>query len=158
MTDEELYVKYSDSLVRFATSVVGPSDAEDVMVEGVLNAFGSRRWPTVENKPAYLYRCVLNAGRMHLRAAARRRVREARSWRRENLPESLKLQPSGSFVSPEVHAAMSNLSARQRAVIHLTYWEDLDETETADCLGIAVGSVRQHLHRARRKIGRHLHG
>ncbi len=88
MTDEELYVKYSDSLIRFATSVVGPADAEDVMIDGVLNAFGSRSWPTVESKPAYLYRCVLNAGRMHLRAGARRRLREARSWRRENLPES----------------------------------------------------------------------
>ena len=148
-TDEELYAKYSDRLVRFASTIVGPADAEDIVIDGVVGAFGSRGWRTVEDRPSYLYRSVLNAGRMHLRAAGRRRARELRTWKPEVPSEVV---PDGSFVAPEVHEAVALLSARQRAVVFLTYWEDLDERSTAKRLGISVGAVRRHLHRARTKL------
>ena len=54
-TDEELYVKYSDRLIRFASTIVGPADAEDVMIDGVIGAFGSRGWNSVDDRPSYLY-------------------------------------------------------------------------------------------------------
>lgn len=31
MTDEEIYLKYRDELIRYAAVLVGPSDAEDVL-------------------------------------------------------------------------------------------------------------------------------
>jgi hypothetical protein len=41
LSDEELYDKFSDRLVRFAATVVGAADAEDVMTDGVVGAMQS---------------------------------------------------------------------------------------------------------------------
>jgi RNA polymerase sigma-70 factor (ECF subfamily) len=156
LTDEELYAKFSDRLIRFATTIVGPAHAEDVMTDGVLAAMRSPSWRRVDNRVNYLYRCVLNAGRMHLRSAGRRRLREERVWRTNRRDPGADDLDAIASPNPEVRAAVAGLSARQRAVIFLTYWEDLDERATADRLGISVGSVRRHLHRARQNIGRQL--
>lgn len=153
LDDEELYIKYSDRLIRFASFVVGPADAEDVMIEGVLRAFESRNWHSVKNRPAFLYQSVLNAGRTHLRSSKRRTARElkAHSIGAANAPIE------GLALSHEVRDAVACLSPRQRAVIFLTYWEDLDERASANQLGISVGSVRRHLFRARKNLEEQLH-
>lgn len=155
LTDEELYGKLADRLVRFASTIVGPADAHDVMTDGVLAAFESAKWATVEQRTAYLYRCVLNAGRMHLRASERRRRRERRST--DVHPDDRTRAGVVPEPAPEVRRAVAGLSARQRAVVYLTYWEDLDERAVADRLRISVGSVRRHLHRARANVGKELH-
>jgi len=91
---------------------------------------------------------------MELRSAARRRRREDRVFRRRT---STNDDFAGDFlVTPEVRSAIGALSPRQRAVVFLTYWEDLDERAVARRLDISVGSVRQHLHRAKQRIGRQL--
>jgi DNA-directed RNA polymerase specialized sigma24 family protein len=58
---------------------------------------------------------------------------------------------------PEVLAAVTELSERQRAVIYLTYWEDLDPRSIADLLNITDGAVRRHLARARKALRKVLH-
>jgi len=50
---------------------------------------------------------------------------------------------------PEIRAVIDGLSVRQRAVILLTYWYDLDPSSIAGLLHISEGSVRRHLARAR---------
>ena len=54
--NEEIYRKHADELVRFATGVVGPFDAQDVVVDAWLRATNAEAWPTVTNHRAYLYR------------------------------------------------------------------------------------------------------
>ena len=83
-----------------------------------MSALQSRRWGTVDDRVGYLYRCVLNAGRMELRSAARRRRREDRVFRRRT---STNDDFAGDFlVTPEVRSAIGALSPRQRAVVFLT--------------------------------------
>jgi len=79
MTDEEIYRKYADDLVRFATGLVGPFDAPDVVTDACLRSFRSDGWHDVANHRAYLYRSVLNQARSHHRTTLRRRVREMRT-------------------------------------------------------------------------------
>ena len=55
---------------------------------------------------------------------------------------------------PEVLAAVARLSPRQRAVVYLTYWDDLDPMSVAEVLGISDGAVRRHLARARKSLRR----
>jgi RNA polymerase sigma factor (sigma-70 family) len=81
---------------------------------------------------------------MHHRATMRRRAREARAAPREGFVEA--------EVRPDVLEAIGRLSLRQRAVVMLTYWQDLHERETAKLLGISVGSVRRHLARAHHRL------
>ena len=53
---------------------------------------------------------------------------------------------------PEVLEAVARLSVRQRAVIVLTYWNDLDPKSVATLLGLSEGTVRRYLARARANL------
>ena len=142
--DVEIYAKHSDALVRFATGLVGPADAADVVSEAVLRAMTHRNWKNVTNHRAYLYRSVVNESKMHHRATMRRRAREIRVFSDDvdYIPE----------VRPDVLEAVGRLSTQQKASVFLTYWEDLTPSEVALRLGIGEGSVRRHLARARAKL------
>ena len=144
MTDEEIYRKYADDLVRFATGLVGPFDASDVVTDACLRTFGSPRWRDVTNHRAYLYRSVLNQARSHHRSTLRRRVREQRA--------AVADATAPVEVDVDVLAAVDRLSVQQRASVVLTYWEDLTPSEVALRLGVSEGSVKRHLARARSRL------
>ena len=144
MTDEEIYRKYADDLVRFATGLVGPFDASDVVTDACLRTFGSPRWRDVTNHRAYLYRSVLNQARSHHRSTLRRRVREQRA--------AVAAATAPVEVDVDVLAAVDKLSVQQRASVVLTEWEDLTPSEVALRLGVSEGSVKRHLARARSRL------
>ena len=60
MHDEAIYRKHADELVRFATGLVGPFDAADVVADACMAAFRSWGWNGVSEQRANLYRAVLN--------------------------------------------------------------------------------------------------
>lgn len=140
-TDAQIYDTYSRDLVRFATGLVGPSDAQDVVSEAVLRVMSSRVWPRATNHRALLYRAVRFEAQNWKRAARRRRRRDSFSVgvSEFEIPELM----------PEVARAVALLSTQQRAVVFLTYWDDLDPTAVAELLGVSVGTVRKQLGRAR---------
>jgi RNA polymerase sigma factor (sigma-70 family) len=144
---EGAYAKYSDDLVRFATGLVGPEDAADLVSAVMVRVLARPSDRAVQNRRAYLFRAVLNEARMHHRATMRRRAREA-------LAVSPDLTTDNVSLRPDVLTAVSALSVRQRAVVVLRYWGDLDESETAALLGISRGSVRKHLARAHVRLRR----
>ena len=149
LTDEDVYRKYGEDLVRFAMGLVGRAEAADVVSEAMLRAFSTDSWRSVANQRAYLYRAVQH------QASNAHRDRQRR-WTRE-------LKAAASGISeppeyrPEVLAAVKRLSLRQRAVVVLTYWEQFTPYEIAEHLGISEGSVRRHLARARSTLRRVLH-
>jgi RNA polymerase sigma factor (sigma-70 family) len=143
-SDGEVYRKYADDLTRFATGLVGPSNAADVVSDAVLSCFGSPGWPTVHEKRSYLYRSVFNRAAEFHRATGRRRARE----KRVALPDLI----DPPEVRPEVLGAVQRLSVKQRAVIVLTYWEDLGPSAVAQLMGISEGAVKRHLARARSRL------
>ncbi len=77
--DVQLYREHGPGLVRFATGLVGPDDAADVVQTAVLRAFASRSWQAARNPRAYLYRTVANTARSMHRSTMRRRAREMRT-------------------------------------------------------------------------------
>src|SRR5664280_2890802 len=89
-SDGEIYRKHADDLTRFATGLVGPDQAADVVSEAVLSCLRSSQWRSVANKRAYLYRSVVNKSTELHRASRRRTARERYSAQ----PEAI--------VSPEV--------------------------------------------------------
>jgi len=148
-TNGEIYRKHADDLTRFAAGLVGPSQAADVVSEAVLNCLRSRRWSEVDDKRAYLYRSVINQVASHHRSSQRRTARE----RLVAQPERVE----SPEVRPEVLDAVFQLSIRQRAVVFLFYWEDLDIPTIADLLKISQGSVRRHLARGKIRLKEALH-
>lgn len=144
----EVYRLHADELVRYATALVGPTDAPDVVVDAVLSAVGSPGWSAVGNQRAYLYRAVLNTCASLRRRDARRSVREARA--------GAVADPGASpdDASLDARRALAGLSPQQRAVVYLTYWDDLAPAQVAALLGVSEGSVRKQLARAREHLRR----
>lgn len=141
---EVLWRSHADELLRFATVLVGPSDAPDVVTDAFMRSETVLGSGTITNPRAYLFRAVTN------HAHDLRRSRERR-WKRD-----LAAIGPASSAAPDSHVdvrrAVSGLSVQQRAVIYLAYWEDLPERGIADVLDISPGSVRRHLTRARRHL------
>jgi RNA polymerase sigma factor (sigma-70 family) len=143
-SDAALYERLAPELIRFATGLVGSTDAPDVLSSAVVRALATPTWPTVVNRRAYLYRAVFNEAQRWLRRSAARSRLEAAA------------APPVTWELPDFHsdvrAAVANLSVRQRAVIVLTYWQDLDPATVAERLGVSEGAVRRHLARARMRL------
>jgi RNA polymerase sigma-70 factor (ECF subfamily) len=148
-SDAEIYVAHAVDLVRFATVLVGPVDAQDVVSSAVLRSLGSPGWRQVQNHRGYLYQAVANEARNLFRSDGRRRNGEVGL-------SGLPLVSLPEF-RPDVQQAVEKLSVRQRAVVYLTYWEDMTNQMTADYLGISAGSVRRHLARAKTHLRRVLY-
>lgn len=142
----EVYRRHADELVRYATALVGPADAPDVVVDAVMAAFRSPAWSNVENKRAYLYQAVLNRSLSVRRSAARRVARELRVAGSEPV--------AAGESSLDAQRALAGLSPQQRAVVYLTYWEDLTPAQIAALLEVSEGTVRKQLARAREQLRR----
>jgi len=142
----EVYRRHADELVRYATALVGPADAPDVVVDAVVTAFESQAWPKVENQRAYLYRAVLNRSLSVRRSDARRVARELRVAGSEPV--------AAGESSLDAQRALAGLSPQQRAVVYLTYWEDLTPAQIAALLEVSEGTVRKQLARAREQLRR----
>lgn len=147
MDNEQVYRSYSQELTRYATGLVGPFDAPDVVTDACLKAFESRNWPGVVDRRAYLYRTVLTVAQDHHRRTLSRRLREMRAAGRDSLPDPV------ADLDFEVLDAVDRLSVQQRAAVFLTYWEDLGPYEAASRMGVSAGTVKRHLARARKRLG-----
>ncbi len=145
MDNEQVYRNHCEELTRYATGLVGPFDAPDVVTDACLRAFGSRNWRDVVDHRAYLYRTVTSVATDHHRRTLSRRLRESRAA----TPEAIEIAPADF----DVLAAVARLSMNQRAVVFLTYWEDLTPAAAGERLGITEGSVKRHLARARKRLG-----
>ena len=149
-SDADVYARYAGELVRFATGLVGPSDAPDVVSEAVIRVMSAPVWGRADNQRALLYRAVWFEAHSLQRSAVRRRTREV-----------LVVDPEGvepSEPRPEVWRAVSALSPQQRAVVFLTYWEDQNPEAVAELLEVSEGTVRRQLARARRRLKGVLYG
>ncbi len=146
LTRAEIYAKYASELVQFATSLVGPTDAADVVSEAVVKSMWSTTWASVVNPRAYLYQAVLNESRMHHRSTMRRRAREMKTTSSDLV--------TVSAVGIDVWEALVNLRVPERACVFLRYWEAMTTVEIAEHLSMSTRSVRRHLARARTILGR----
>jgi RNA polymerase sigma factor (sigma-70 family) len=136
----------NECLFAVLVSVGDPDTAQDLVAEAFARALAS--WPTVSRHPApaaWVVRTALNTG-----------VSRWRRRRREMSVPDLALvadRPTadggaGGRVDPRIMAALLRLPARQRQVVALRLFLDLDTERTAQVLGVAPGTVRAHLARA----------
>jgi RNA polymerase sigma factor (sigma-70 family) len=137
-------------MMALASVTVGPSAAADVVSTVVIDLLKSNRWVKADDPAAYAMRAIVLGSRMYLRTEGRRGIRE----RRTAPTEQVSLQPER--VDPAIVALLGNLSAQQRAVIYLTYWEELLPADVAKILGVSDGAVRRQLARARAQLRKQL--
>jgi RNA polymerase sigma factor (sigma-70 family) len=145
-TLESAYRRHAVELIRYATMMVGPDDAADVVTDALVRVFdGTVDVSAVENMRALLFRAVHHRVVDHHRATKRRRTREALFERQRDIPIA-----SGSAV--DARTTLAVLSPQQRTVVFLTYWCDLAPVDIAGVLGVSDGTVRKQLARARARL------
>lgn len=145
--DEVIYRKHAGDLRRLAGMLVGEANGDDVFTDAMLNATRSARWATLDDdgKRRYLHRTVVNQAHQWTRSRSRRE-------RREDFVALRNEGTEAAWPDLDVWNAVATLGTRARAVIFLTYWEDLDGETVARELGISERSVRRDLARARREL------
>lgn len=146
VNDGELYELHGRALVAFAASIVGPSDAPDVVHDAAITLFESGSLAGAKNPKALMYRAVFAKAKSMQRSIFKRRSRERR------FAESVVYYDPE--VLPDVAAAVVGLSHQQRASIFLTYWEDMTPAAIGELLDIAEGTVKHHLAVGREKLRR----
>jgi len=123
--------------------LLGADDPENIAQEAFVRLHD--RWSTLAEPVAYLRRTVVNLSRSRLRHL--RVVR--RAPREPNLDAaSAEATVLAGYVDRAVRDALASLSRRQRQVLVLRYWLDLDQSAIAETLGIAVGTVKATTHQA----------
>ncbi|MCP4965852.1 MAG: sigma-70 family RNA polymerase sigma factor [bacterium] len=139
MNDEAIWNKHREELIRYATLLVGPDEAEDVLSTVVLRVLQRKSLTDLDDPRPYLFRGVLNEAR----SVGRRRLRRPVDVASVELPRDL---------DPSVLEAVRALPERQRAAVYLTYWRDLPVTETASLMGCRSGTVKRYLYLARSRL------
>lgn len=136
VSDAVIWSRHRDELIRYATVLVGPAEAEDLLSTVVLRVLQRRSLTDLGHPRSYLFQGVLN---------------EARSLGRRNSRRRLVVEESTApiDVDPGVLEAVRRLPERQRAAVYLTYWRDLPIAETAELMGCRPGTVKRYLHLAR---------
>jgi RNA polymerase sigma factor (sigma-70 family) len=141
----EFYRRSADDCLRAVLVSVGDRDmAQDLVDEAFTRAFAS--WRTVSRHPAppaWVVRTALNANVSWWR----RRRREV-SVPDPGVVAGPAAAATDSPVDPRIMAALMRLPARQRQVVALRLFLDLDTARTAEVLGIAPSTVKAHLARA----------
>lgn len=141
-----LYQAHIRNAVRLAYLMTGDvATAQDIAQDAFLRAasrLGAMRAP--DRFGGYLRQTVVREVLMRRRSEGRERKRMEGNARLDRAEDC--------FASVEQHldlvAGLSQLPARQRAVIVLRYWQDLPESEIARVLRCRPGTVKSSLSRA----------
>jgi RNA polymerase sigma-70 factor (sigma-E family) len=143
---ERFVTDRSGSLLQTAYLMAGNlAEAEDLVQETLLRV--ARHWPKVramEYPAAYARRVLVNVA---LDGAERRARRAGELAAPDGDATDLadtraQRELYGVDAQLELLGALGALTARQRAIILLRYWEDLPETDVAEILGCSVGTVK----------------
>ena len=145
---DDFVLSRGDSLWRSAWLLTGDAQLAEDLVQTAL----AKAWPKWERVgpdgfEPYVRRILFTTYASWWR----------RKWRAERptepMPEPATAAP---FPDPDQHSdivyALAALPRGQRAVLVLRYFEDLTEAQTAEVLGISVGTVKSQTARALRSL------
>lgn len=135
---------------RVALALTGSRhDADDLLQNAYTKAY--KAWPRLlraEYPEAYVRRILVNESASSWRKRWRRVEKPAAT-----LPETAADAPQDAYGQRDaVWRTIRRLPARQRAVLVLRYYEDLTEQQTAEVLGIAIGTVKSQASVALRRL------
>jgi RNA polymerase sigma-70 factor (sigma-E family) len=144
---ESFVAESGDWLLRIATLLTFDQHAAEDICQETLQRLAAR-WPRVGNPKAFCRRIMHNLVIDQARARGRR-------------PHELQLAPSYDSgdprsgdpltaveLRPALLAALGTLTAQQRSIVVLRYFDDRSEKEVADLLGVSAGTVKSTASRA----------
>jgi RNA polymerase sigma-70 factor (ECF subfamily) len=146
---ESLVHHHAPEMYRLAAAIVGPDDARDVAQESFVAAW--RDLPNLrrlDRFEVWLRRIVINRSRNALRSRGRRPTQRLEGM---TVAQTASRDPDFRNAIHErdaLDAAFEGLSADHRAAVVLHYGAQLSIRETAESLGVAVGTAKSRLNAA----------
>ena len=146
---ESLIQIHQNTLYRAALAILGDAhEAEDAVQDAFLRCLEKEpEFESPAHEKAWLLRVTVNGCKSRLRSP----------WRRRTAP-LLDSYPASGPEEQSLMEAIGALPARDRAVLHLYYYEGYQTAEIAGMTGWREGTVRSRLTRARAKLGALLKG
>jgi RNA polymerase sigma-70 factor, ECF subfamily len=145
--------RHQRAAIRVAATIAGSDRAADAAQEGFLRAHRSlnRFDPRRPFRP-WLLRIVANAAKNEVRS----NIRHRRLAERALILRVVPAEPDDPAVQAEetdlLRAALARLSADDRLVLGLRWFEEMSEAEMAVVIGVRPGTVKSRLHRALRRL------
>lgn len=146
MTFEEYAFARTSALVRLARLLTGDEHRAEDLVQDVL-AKAYARWGRISRTDwpdAYVRRMLVNAHHSWWRQRSSREVSVAAVVDRAGASD----EAAGVAERDALWRLVCDLPTRQRTVIVLRYYEDLDDIMIAEILDCSTGTVRTHARRA----------
>jgi RNA polymerase sigma factor (sigma-70 family) len=143
---EMLVAQHAAATYRLAAAIVGPADAADVTQESFVTAW--QQLPKLRDPGAFgpwLRRICVNRSRNWLRSRGRRPRAALDDGEEAGMEDSGPDFRVDAETRAILEPAFESLSADQRAVLSLHYSLDLSIAESADALGIRVGTAKSRL-------------
>lgn len=156
----ELYDRYARQVYRHALWLTGDwSTAEDIMSETFLAAWrGRERLQPDEGSLRPWLLGIATHKAENTRRGLRRRLAFLARQRQQTVVADFAPEVAGRIDDTRrlhaVEAALGRLKRHEREVLTLCVWSGLDYQQTAEALGVPVGTVRSRLSRARAKLAR----
>jgi RNA polymerase sigma-70 factor (sigma-E family) len=142
----EFVANRSSALLRTAVLLSGGDRhaAEDLLQNALLKAAGC--WHRIDEPEAYVRQIL------YRQQVSRWRLKRPRQEVSVAQPPDAARHSTDSTAATELRVvmrgALARLTARQRTVLVLRYFEDLPEADVARLLGCSVGTVRSTTHRS----------
>lgn len=151
MTQKEvlvLFEAYHYDIYRFAYSFTGShQDAEDITQNTFLKLLEKQPKLQSGKEKAWLMQVTANLCRNSLKSL----------WHRKTGPLDANLQDAfESMEQTELFLAVMELPAKERATVHLHYYEGYTMEEIAKMLQLSSSAVSMRLHRARKRLKKFL--
>lgn len=142
----------SPALLRSAYMLTGDVHRAQDLLQVALFAT-ARKWARIDQPEAYVRRAMYRHQVNWWRGLARRPETTV-----PTPPETATARDHATDTATrdEVFRALRRLSARQRAVVVLRYYEDRPEAEVAELLGVSIGTVRSQAFKALARLRSHL--
>lgn len=161
----EVARRHEVAVHKFPARRAGPEAADDLPGEVRARAFGARGrfWPGQGDAPPWPYGIARNVLRARWRPGPSAAHGDAAAGPGEAADpwDEVIERPDSAAWSRELATAARELPAACREVLLLAAWEELTPAEAADAPGIAQGTARSRLRRARSELrlarARHLH-
>lgn len=129
------------ALVGFARVLGAGDDAQDLVQEALISTFSrQRRFASPGHAERYVRRAIAS------RLIDAARARTSRSHRERAAAPAEALRMPDHPLDFDLEAGLRALSPQQRACVVLRFLEDLSTAQTAESLGLSVGSVKRYVH------------
>jgi RNA polymerase sigma factor (sigma-70 family) len=157
----EIFDRHAREILRYVHARLGPDLAEDVVADTFLTAFRKRHQydRTRPSAGPWLYGIATREIARHRRGEVRRQRALARSWAvgdgvaaTGEFAQQAADRVAAERLRPQLAATLAALAPAERDLLLLIAWAGLTYEQTAQALGLPVGTVRSRLSRLRAKI------